>query len=149
MKYKNLFPFKNRKLSLSDVIFDKSKSSDPATIALIATSNLKVGDVLEFKLGSIEVTLISNDNLTYLFKGNDGNSLKQTVTTQQISLSPLKQAIEKEIINFSGYQSQISEIIERDPVIYRLATGNGWVVNHDLSLLTGNVLYENVKVESF
>ena len=147
MKHRKLFPFKNRKISLSDFVFDKSKNSDPATMALIAISNLKVGDTLKFKLGSIEVTLISNDNLTYLFKGNDGNIIEQTVTAQNIPSSPLQQAIEKEIIDFIGYHSEVSEIIERDPVVYRLATGNGWILNHDLSLLTGNVLYDKVKTE--
>lgn len=149
MKYRNLFPFKNRKLSLSEKVFTKDESLLVESLSLICIANLAIGDNISFTKGSIEVTSIASDFIEYLFLSNTGDEkVPQKINAKDIASSPLFSGIVDKIFEFNNYQNnEVGKILERDPAVFRLATKKGWVINSDLCLMSGNVSYVDFNVD--
>ncbi|MEG3764954.1 hypothetical protein [Alteromonas sp. 14N.309.X.WAT.G.H12] len=126
----------------------KTKHDDrrnPLWLAKIALANVKEGDCLTFPAGFLRVKDVTEDRVVFMLTKNDGELIPITLTKDEVEEHNVTQSFAA-IIESVGpdFESDITPIIERDPVIYRLRTKEGWIANDKLCLLTGNTQYTSI-----
>lgn len=136
MAFAHLFPYTNRSLSLESSLTPLAQRMLPYRLAQIALSNMKTGDL--FSLYGDELTVISSDSDAVVFDNGISISADQLDDSSWITL--LGQYLSTLA---PAYTDPLVQILERDPAVFRLRTGFGWVINDALCKMTGNVQYPN------
>ena len=145
MLHQNIFPYKNRMLSMEKVKTEAEDRRSPLQLAMITLANLKVGESLEFPAGILTVEESSSEGIRFLLKKNDGTSVPLSVEAKNLSESHITASLSSIISDLKGdYSSELSEIIERDPAVFRLKSNEGWVINDALCLMSGNIRYQKM-----
>lgn len=137
-KHTSLFPYENRSFA-NDLKVSDSEYSANQLLTIIFLANLKKGDQLTFtEKASVEVVDVEDGVVSYLVKveGNDdtlSRASADSVFTTLIGDAMLSKFDAEQV----EYNSPYSNVLERDPAVFRKATQTGWVVNDLLALSVG------------
>lgn len=148
MRYKNLFPYQNRQLGLSEKLTPRKKSRAPLSLVPILLSNLEIGETLHF--GKNIVLILSNDECSLRYRVLTGTGqtfnaelLASSLETDDWKQDVLAKGVLKTLPSLApDYNHPLCRILERDPAVFRLQNREGWVINDALCLLSGNVQYD-------
>lgn len=140
--YKDLYPYTNRCLGLSETLVPKEENMDPDWWATLAVSNLQQGDTLSFPKGEITVLSVSESQVVYSFVGLDGTKSEHQASVEALKQSALHTGVKSLLESaYPHYRSNVCLIVERDPAVFRLQSKLGWVISDMLCLSGGNVSY--------
>jgi len=143
MRYKNIFPYKNRSLAMQEIKTPKDARTDLESQVLILISNLNPDDEMVFPKATLSVVSIDDESITYLINPNSGDKFGEKIEASEIKRSILFDALMKTFaLCPNPYASTFASIMERDPSIFRLREGGGWIINDELCLSSGNVSYK-------
>lgn len=137
-KHTSIFPYKNRAFAQELKVLDSDHSNNEL-LTLIFLSNLKKGDQLAFnEKAHVEVVGVENGVVDYLVKvtGSEDSPYQATLETAFTTL--LGEAIlDKFENNEIKYDTAYSNILERDPAVFRKSDKQGWLINDLLALSVG------------
>lgn len=134
----------NRRLGMQSLLTDKLNSLDYRALALILLSNSKPGDVINFAKGNITIVDIDDELLSYSFFNNNtggGGDCKDSLYSLESGIA-FQSIVDTLPLCAPISRPDFGTILERDPAVYRLRNGDGWVINDKLALTSGNVVYE-------
>lgn len=142
MKFKDLFPYQNRLLGLTEHLTLKEQQCDPSALSLILLANLQPGDIISLSQYTLTIEAISHEALVY----NTASGASHTLTAADIKDSKLFAVLAAELPTWSpAYAHPNGHIIERDPAVFRRQDKQGWVINDALCLSSGNVRYDSAE----
>jgi hypothetical protein len=140
MKHIDLFPVASRTLNLQATHVPREESTQPHWWALLLLANVRVGDDVVMDGSSMVVARIENDQVTVEWQGET-----LTLTDDNVRDSAPYEALVAWLTRYEAsgepYADPLALILERDPAVYRLRTGRGWVVNDRLMVMSGNISY--------
>lgn len=142
LKHRKLFPYTNRRLGLSSVKVPRSHAKNPATIAQLAISNMVEGDELTLGHEHIVILSINDEQIEYKSSSIEREIIRGADVCNSSLANMVEACLRK---SYPDYTDPICEIIERDPAVFRLRTGLGWIVNDDLCLASGNIRYSSTR----
>ena len=142
MKFKDLFPYQNRLLGLTEHLTPKEQQCDPSALSLILLANLQPGDIISLSQYTLTIEAISHEALVY----NTASGASHTLTAADIKDSKLFAVLAAELPTWSpAYAHPNGHIIERDPAVFRRQDKQGWVINDALCLSSGNIRYDSAE----
>lgn len=145
MLHRNIFPYKNRMLSMEGVKTEPVNNRSPLQLAMITLANLTEGDSLQFPAGTLTVEESSSEAIRFLLFKGDGTTLPLSVEANGLSDNHITTSLASTIADMKGdYSNDLAELIERDPAVFRLKSNEGWVINDKLCLMTGNIRYRRL-----
>ncbi len=148
MRYRDIFPYQQRQLGLQEMKTEKELRCDTTQLTRVAMSNLHVGDTIPFSKGEATITAIDDKQVSYDYKTISGQVGQATDSAEQLEQGILFSAFKDTLlISVPDYCHPICQIVERDPAVYRLQTQQGWVINDELALYSGNVIPEFPKIK--
>lgn len=142
MKYRDLFPYKNRMLGMQEHKVERALNMDTHEQAIIAIANLKAGQIIDLdgEYSQVTVDFISEGAITFTPAPGDGS--KVTLASDAIRDSELARSIASTLDGIGPvYTHPLCKIIEGDPAIFRLQSQKGYVIGDELCLMGGNVSY--------
>lgn len=129
-----LFPYLNRQLGTQQMLTSKEACMDFSVLATICLANLQAQEQIAFEGEMLIVHRIDETAVAFT------NGLE--VPAAELAHSALHQHVVKTLQQaIPGYTHPLVAVLERDPAVFRLRTGAGWVVNDALCLMSGNVQY--------
>ena len=145
-KYKSLFPYNNRSLGMDSFTTPKEENRNAKCLIKILISNLVAGDEIQFPKASVTILSVRNESISYNAKIFSGETLSNVDKVDDLEEGILFTAFENLYeSSLEGFVSKFYKIIEKDPAIFRLQSGLGWVINDELCLSTGNVSYKDIE----